>query len=554
VPAGVVLLALGAIGAAASLDRPMASPNPVAVTRQVTVTAAARACPPPLGGGTGTVALIAAPAGSAGSGQAELASLSPAGVQLQPAGVISAKGPGVLSLLTVPTASTAVTRAKSSQGQGSQGQGSQGQGSQGQGSKGQGSQGQGSKGQGSQGQGSKGQGSKATPVPTGWSVTATGTMAQAIEAEVASSSGLARLRCGEPGSDIWFVGPGQQNGAAQIQLELMNIDSLAATVDISMITDAGPVQAGNETGITVPPHETVTESLSPAAGNSSVVAIEVHTSSGRVAADVSEGGSAHGSTTSWLPSAAEPSTQLVIPGVPPSSHAELFLAVPGTADAKVNVLAITPQGQYRPFGSQSVDLPGQSASSMALTPLGGSAAAIEITANVPVTATVLVPGSGVGAFTTAPGPISEQAVVAGNISGSGFTASIVLSAPAGPARVRLTEISAPAGSAGSRASQVISVRAGRTLMVPVTAPSGAKRGVAFAVVITPLPGAGPLYAARVETQGQNTVVSIIPAASALTTISLPPVRDSYDAINPLAETPAENPSRDPSRARRSGDR
>ena len=187
VPAGVVLLALGAIGAAASLDRPKASPNPVAVTRQVTVTAAARACPPTLGGGTGTVALIAAPAGSAGSGQVELASLSPAGVQLQPAGVISAKGPGVLSLLTVPTASTAstaVTKAKSSKGQGS-----------------------------------KGQGSKATPVPTGWSVTASGTMAQAIEAEVASSSGLASLRCGEPGSDIWFVGPGQQNGAGDMRVD-----------------------------------------------------------------------------------------------------------------------------------------------------------------------------------------------------------------------------------------------------------------------------------------------------------------------------------------------
>jgi hypothetical protein len=289
------------------------------------------------------------------------------------------------------------------------------------------------------------------------------------------------------------------------------------------------VQAGNDTGITVPPHETVTESLSPSAGNSSVVAIEVHTSSGRVAAGVSEGGSARGGTTSWLPSAAEPSTQLVIPGVPPSSHAELFLTVPGTADAKVNVLAITPQGQYRPFGSQPVDLPGQSASSMALTPLGGSAAAIAITANVPVTATVLVPGSGVGAFTTATAPISEQAVIAGNISGSGFAPSVVLSAPAGAARVRLTEISA---STGSRASQVISVQAGRTLMVPVTAPSGAKRGVAFALVITPLPGSGPLYAARVETQGQSTVVAIIPAASALTTISLPPVRDSYDAIAP----------------------
>jgi hypothetical protein len=484
VPAGVALLVLGAIGAAASLDRPTASPNPAAVTRQVTVTAAARACPPTLGGGTGTVALIAGLSGSGGSGQAELASLPPAGVQLQPVSAISAKAPGVLSLLTVPAASSAP---------------------------------------------SKGKGSKGPSEPTGWSVTASGTMAQAMEAELASSSGLASLRCGEPGSDIWFVGPGQQNGAAQIQLELMNIDSLAATVDVSLITDAGPVQAGNDTGITVPPHETVTESLSPSAGNSSVVAIEVHTSSGRVAAGVSEGGSARGGTTSWLPSAGEPSTQLVIPGVPPSSHAELFLTVPGTADAKVNVLAITPQGQYRPFGSQPVDLPGQSASSMALTPLGGSAAAIAITANVPVTATVLVPGSGVGAFTTATAPISEQAVIAGNISGSGFAPSVVLSAPAGAARVRLTEISA---STGSRASQVISVQAGRTLMVPVTAPSGAKRGVAFALVITPLPGSGPLYAARVETQGQSTVVAIIPAASALTTISLPPVRDSYDAIAP----------------------
>ena len=484
VPAGVALLVLGAIGAAASLDRPTASPNPAAVTRQVTVTAAARACPPTLGGGTGTVALIAGLSGSGGSGQAELASLPPAGVQLQPVSAISAKAPGVLSLLTVPAASSAP---------------------------------------------SKGKGSKGPSEPTGWSVTASGTMAQAMEAELASSSGLASLRCGEPGSDIWFVGPGQQNGAAQIQLELMNIDSLAATVDVSLITDAGPVQAGNDTGITVPPHETVTESLSPSAGNSSVVAIEVHTSSGRVAAGVSEGGSARGGTTSWLPSAAEPSTQLVIPGVPPSSHAELFLPVPGTTDAKVNVLAITPQGQYRPFGSQPVDLPGQSASSMALTPLGGSAAAIAITANVPVTATVLVPGSGVGAFTTATAPISEQAVIAGNISGSGFAPSVVLSAPAGAARVRLTEISA---STGSRASQVISVQAGRTLMVPVTAPSGAKRGVAFALVITPLPGSGPLYAARVETQGQSTVVAIIPAASALTTISLPPVRDSYDAIAP----------------------
>ena len=494
VPAGVVLLALGALGAFAQLDHPAAATAtaPVAVTRPVTVSSAARACPPALGGGSGTVASIAAPAASAGSsaagssaGQAELTALPPAGIALRPVSPVSLKSAGAVSLLTVPATSSAAK--------------------------------------------------KSTAAPAGWSVIASGTMAQAIEAEVAQSSGLASVRCGEPGSDIWFAGPGQQNGASQIQLDLMNIDSLAANVDVRMITDAGPVQLGNGTGITVPPHATVTQSLSAAAGNSAVVAIEVHTSTGRVAADVSEGGS-HGSTTSWLPSAAEPSTQLVIPGVPQSSGAAgLFLVVPGNTNAKVNVVAITPQGQYRPFASQAVELPSQSASYVALTPLGG-AAALEITANVPVTAAVLVPGSGVGAFTAATAPISEQAVIAGNTSGSGFAASVVLSAPAGAARVRLTEIAEATGSGsggtGARASQVSSVQAGRTLVVSVKPPSGAKHGSPFAIVITPLPGSGPLYAARVETQGQNTAVSIIPAVSALTTISLPPVRDSYDAISP----------------------
>ena len=504
VPAAAVLAALGVIAGAAQLTHPAApgSDSAAAVTRQVAITSAARACPPAQGNGSGPVALIAGAAAATGpaepatagqtgqTGQVELTALPPAGVPLRATGPVRTQSLGVLSLLTVPAGSPA----------------------------------------------SK----KGAPVAEGWSVSASGTMAQAMEAEVAQSSGLASVRCGEPGSDIWFVGPGQQNGAAQIQLDLMNIDSLAASVDVSVITDAGQTQAGNDTGITVPPHQTVTESLSSMGSGSSVVAIEVHTSIGRVAADVSEG-SSHG-TASWLPSAAAPSTQLVIPGVPPSvSAAGLFLAVPGTSSAKVNVLAITSQGNLRPFGSQSIDLPGESASYQALTPLGGTAAALEITSNVPVVAGVLVPGSGAGAFTAATAPISEQAVVAGNTTGSGLAASVVLSAPAGAARVRLTEIAQASpggtgvgtgGTTAATGSQVVSVRTGHTLVAPVTAPRGAKRGSAFAVVITPLAGSGPLYAARVETQGQNTVVSILPAASALTTISLPPVRDSYDAISP----------------------
>jgi hypothetical protein len=492
-PAGVVLLALGAIAGAAQLAGP-AAPGPDHATtlpRQVAVTSAVRACPPVPGGGPGTVALVAGPPaapqpgpGPLGPGQAELAPLPLAGAQLRAAAPISQDQPGVLRMLAVPAAQSASKTASA--------------------------------------------------VLQGWSVTASGAMAQAMEAEEATSSGLASVRCGEPGSDLWFVGPGQQSGAAQIQLDLMNVDTLAASVDVSVVTDAGPAQAGDDTGITVPPDETVTESLSSLAAGSSVVAVEVRASVGRVAADVSES-SAQGGTASWLPSTAPPSTRLVIPGVATSgSAARLYLVVPGSSSAQVSVLAITSQGQYRPFGTQTVDLPGDSASYIPLTPLGGAAAALELTANVPVAAAVLVPGGGLGAFTAATAPISEQAIVAGNTAASGLSTAIVLSAPAGPARVLLTETAPAAGTstAGGTGSQTVTVPADRTLTVPEAAPPGAGRGSAFAIVITPLAGSGPLYAARVGTQGQSDVVSIIPAVSALTTISLPPVGDSYAAISP----------------------
>jgi len=445
------------------------------------VTSAARACPPVQGGGSGKVAFIAgSPAASSGpgSGQAQLAPLPLAGAQLRTLNPISQTQPGLLSMLTTPAAQST----------------------------------------------SK----KAATVLQGWSVTATGTMAQTMEAEETTGAGLASVRCGEPGSELWFVGPGQMGGAAQIQLDLMNVDPLPASVDVSIITDAGQVQADGDTGITVPPHQTVTEALSSLAGNASVVAIEVRTSIGRVAADVSES-SSHGGTASWLPSTAPPSTQLVIPGVPPSGGpAGLYIVVPGSANARITVVSITPQGQHQPFGAQTVDLPGDSASYVPLTPLGGTAA-LELMANVPVTAGVLVPGSGLGAFATATAPISEQAVVAGNTTSSGLGVTVVLSAPAGQARVRLTEMGTPPGAASS---QIVTVQTGHTLTVPATPPKGANHGSAFAIVITPLAGSGPLYAARVATQGQNTVVSIVPAVSALTTIILPPVRDSYDAISP----------------------
>ncbi|HEX5290024.1 MAG TPA: DUF5719 family protein, partial [Streptosporangiaceae bacterium] len=342
VPVGVVLVALGAIGGVAQLGHPAASPHPAsspAAIRQVPVTAAARACPPAPGGAAAPVALLAggATAGGAGAsatgrGQVELTALPPAGVPVHAAAAVRAQSPGALSLLTLPAAKATGKQS-------------------------------------------------ATQAAQGWSVAGGGAMAQGLEAELTQDSGLASVRCAEPGSDLWFIGPGQQNGGSQVQVDLMNVDSTAASVDVSVINDGGQIQAGGDNGITVPPHQTVTESLSSVARGSSVLAIEVHTSIGRVAAAVS---AESRGVTGWLPGTAAPSTRLVIPGVPPSgSTAGLFLADPGPSTAKVRVTAITPQGHISPFGSQSVDLPGQSASFVALSPLGGTTAALQISSNVP---------------------------------------------------------------------------------------------------------------------------------------------------------------------------
>src|SRR5215472_12232225 len=107
VPAALVVVALGAIGGLAQLGHP-AAPAPVsspAVTRQVPVTSAARACPPAPDGGAAPVALLAGGASATGTGQrgqVELTALPPAGQPVRATGPVRAQSPGALTLLTLP--------------------------------------------------------------------------------------------------------------------------------------------------------------------------------------------------------------------------------------------------------------------------------------------------------------------------------------------------------------------------------------------------------------------------------------------------------------------
>ncbi len=508
--AAAVILALGALFGVATLSRPaaLAAGGQSASARSATVTSAVRACPlPGQGGAEGRVAMIAASA-SAGSGQAQLIPLTAEGSVTPPAATGSAAQPGQLSLPAIPATSrharaapTASSSPAASTGTGTASRSA----------------------------------SNATTPNAAVMIQASGSMAQGLEAEQTDSTGLATARCDGPGTDFWFAGTGQAS-AASIRLYLMNVDGQAADADVDIYTEAGLLPGSTDTGIAVPPYGVVVQSLASLVRGSHVVALHVRTSVGRLVAAVSEG-TGGGQGGSWLPAARAPAAQVVIPGIPRTPGSlQLYVVVPGGSDAQIKVTAVTPQGTYEPTGAGGIDVPSGSAAAFTLPALTGTVSALRITSNVPVTAAALVPGNGIGAFSAAAGPLEQQGVVAGNSSRPGDLATIVLSAPGRvAAQVRITPVGFGSGaSAASAAGQTIAVPAGRSVAVKVRLPAGSKPRSAFAVVVTPLAGSGPVYAARVLAAGGagGTVQSIIPVTSALTWIPLSPVRDSLSTVVP----------------------
>jgi hypothetical protein len=478
---GAVLLVLAAVYVAAWRIHPSQTSAQPSPPTAAAVTAVTRSCPPPAPkAGKAHIALMSMPSGSAavksGTGTVALTAVPAApsaGKQTAAARPVTVSAPGALVTVTAPAAA----------GLG------------------------------------------------GTAVAATGPMAAGFEAEQSDASGTGVVACTHPGSDMWFVGTGTDDGAPQVRLYLMNTGDLPASVNVAILTDAG-LQSGLNTGITVAPHQFTAENIAPLVHGSVALALHVQTSSGQVAAAAWESGSSGGA---WLPQAAGPATRLVIPGLTvASSAARLFVTVPGSTDARVKVIAFTAQGKFPQFGSVPVDAPATATSSFPLTSLGASAAGLQLTSTVPIVAGVLVPGRGIGSFTTAVAPVTEQGVVAGNPAGRGLTVGLVLTAPAATARASIAVIGAGAGPATAGGQQVTTVKAGHTLAVTVPRPRGGRQP--FAVVITPLAGSGPIYAARVVTTGAGglsaPVTSLLPVPSALTMITLSPARNTYSAVLP----------------------
>jgi hypothetical protein len=497
--AGVVLALAAAAGLAVwNHTVTVAASQPVPQAGTVPVSTVQRACPAPglAGSPAAHLALIAGPA-SGGSGRAVVTySGASTGTPL-----LSLTQPGVLSLTgvrSVPApAPTKTAHGKTAHATPSPAAPS-------------------------------GQTVTTVPAQGGVVVQASGSMARGLEAEQVSGDGKMVARCAGPGTDFWFAGPGIYT-APKINLYLMNPGSQPADVNVQAFTDAGPLVGSTDSGVAVAPHTMVVQSLSRMLHGARAMALHVRTSVGQVVAAVEEiTGSAR--SGAWLPVSAAPATRVVLPGMPATAGTrQLYVTVPGAQDAHITLHAVTTKGSYEPTGGSGLDIPGGSVAQISLTSLSAIPGALQVSSTQPVTATMLVPGGPAGtpgAFTAASAPIQEQGVAAGNVSGGGLASALVLSAPGRAATARVTQI-AVGSSAQAATSTVVQIPAQHSVVAKLGRES-ASHGTAFAVVVTVQAGSGPLYVGRViSASGKGGALqSILPVASALTTVPLPRVRSA----------------------------
>lgn len=352
------------------------------------------------------------------------------------------------------------------------------------------------------------------PVPAGGPSTlvvqATGALARGLTANVSvrASAGAARGRsdvaCTGPRPDAWFVGGGATVGRRSA-LYLTNTDATAAIVDVTVFTPTGTQQPASAQGLLVPAGQQRVLALDALVPGVTATAVAVSSVSGRVASalfDVVVNGLDPGGVD-WVPPSVQPARSLVIPGVPGDADAKsvLQLVAPGSTDAVVHLKLLTAQGSIVPLGLDTLQVPAGQLVSVPLDkvkPQGGYA--VEVDADQPMIGGVRTVRAGEYpdfAYAAAADPLPGPAAVT-DVEASVRVSTVLLLTAPGDADVSATLTTLP--PSGSKPPAVpkpvtVKVPAGRTTAVQLGV-----SGYRVAAVVTPAPGAGPLYVAWLTTE------------------------------------------------------
>ncbi|SEG93834.1 hypothetical protein SAMN05216223_12891 [Actinacidiphila yanglinensis] len=309
--------------------------------------------------------------------------------------------------------------------------------------------------------------------------------------------GVLGTSCVAPDSEFWFPGASTVDGR-QDYVHLVNPDETPAVVDIDLYGKDGQLKGSTGDGITVPGDSSKPVLLSTLiADKVQDLTVHVVARSGRVGAAVQATDNKAG--TDWLAAAAEPSGNLVMPGIPSdATDVRLITYATGSDDADLTLKLATSTGSITPAGHETLHVKSGMTTAVDLGDLTkGDAGSLIIGSStshdpVPVVAALeITRGKGSDqeiAFLPATNRIDREATVADNRA-KGST--LALTATGKDVSVKITSSAGSTG--GESTSKTVTVKAGSTLSMAPPQPSGLKG--TFAVTVQRLSG-GQLYASR----------------------------------------------------------
>ena len=196
--------------------------------------------------------------------------------------------------------------------------------------------------------------------------------------------------CAEPSAEQWFVGAGG-SGLHSSTLQLTNIRSGKAIVDVEVLGADGPVEAPGLRGITVG-RTPVSLDISKVAPALDDLVIRVNAIRGLVAANVTDvytPGATAKTTTEWLPGTAEPDTTLTLGGLGEAGTWTMMVFNSGDDSAVVDVEYVGDDGAFAPTGLEPVTAaPGKLTEVELPKPDGPAVQGIRLSADQPLVAGV----------------------------------------------------------------------------------------------------------------------------------------------------------------------
>jgi hypothetical protein len=332
------------------------------------------------------------------------------------------------------------------------------------------------------------------------------TVQQTTEVAAGTGRGVQGVNCGAPDTEFWFPGAGTATGRSDY-VHLTNPDDSAAVVDIELYGKDGALKTTVGEGVTVPPHSSESILLSTLSEvKQTDLTVHVGVRSGRVGAAVQALDDKTGGD--WLTAAADPASDLVLPGIPKDATAvRLVLFTPGGTDADLKVRLASPSGLITPAGHETVHLKAGMTTGVDLGEVTrGEAGSLVLTPtdrSVPVVAAVrVVRGKGdarESAFIPASDPVGARATVADNRA---KRTTLALSAPGEAAQVKVTASAGTEG--GTPATKTYTIKAGTTQNVDAPVPAGLEGS--YALTVETVSG-GPVHASRILTGSDDDVAA-----------------------------------------------